>query len=213
MKTIKNYPRSGTVKRYEEFLNEELKILKGPSDDEMYDVLKDLNADQILLKCKKFDLGEEGFQIAVDKGLLKNHTSQERLYLAAEGKSLKYIKKAIEQGADINKGNPANWTVLMEASLNGKFEIVKYLVEHGANINIQTKNDFTALMEAVDEGHFEIVKYLVEHGADLFLKSINNKTAYHYAADYEIDNGDAEMMYYLEAEMMKQNEELARKLI
>ena len=42
------------IKTYDQFLNEAFKHLKGPSEEEFEDAIKDLSAEELYDKCKKF---------------------------------------------------------------------------------------------------------------------------------------------------------------
>ena len=57
--------------------------------------------------------------------------------------------------------------MLIEASLEGNFEVAKYLVEMGADVNYVGPLGWTALMYACVNRHFNIIKLLVEKGADV----------------------------------------------
>lgn len=62
-------------------------------------------------------------------------------------------------GPDIEKDH-----ALVQASFQGKLDMVKLLVALGADVNT---DDGLALSSAVDRGHFSVVRYLVSQGADV----------------------------------------------
>ncbi|MEH1938891.1 MAG: ankyrin repeat domain-containing protein [Nostoc sp.] len=71
------------------------------------------------------------------------------------------IKTLIEAGANINHLNSSNFTPLMVAANNGKFEIVKFLVEtRRVYINATNQEGETALDKAIYWGYQEIIDYL-----------------------------------------------------
>lgn len=87
---------------------------------------------------------------------------------------------------------------LFNACSNGHFEIVKYLLSKGVNPNerdIEQNND-TCLIQACYGGYLEIVKLLLKNGADINAKDINGQSALNKA--YWSDN--QELIDYLEKE-------------
>jgi ankyrin repeat protein len=171
------------IKNYEQFLNEELKVLKGPSDDETFDALKDKSASRIYADCLNFNLGEKYFDLAVDKGLLDGLTDVEVLNKAMYVGSLKYVKNVIEKGININSTLQYERSILMTACSKGYTDIVEYLIEKGANINKKTKAGNTALIYSIGENGLEIVKLLVEHGAKINDQDSEGNCALNYAAE------------------------------
>lgn len=190
------------LKKYIEFINEELKYLLPPTDEETEDALNKMSSQEIYKNCIKYDLGEKSFQKAVDKGLFNENTSPNTMLLiAGQCGSLNYIKKALKNGADVNFNSSDINPVLIKSSQKGRLDIVKYLIEKcEADVNIKTKHDYTLLMSACngDVEHLDIVKYLVEHGANINYTNDNfNNNALSYAisndyyssAEYLIKNG------------------------
>lgn len=188
---------------YRKFVNEELKYLLPPSDEETWeafkyksafdsfeayfqynldnkyfqvalDKLKQLPLNKILEICRRFQLGDAGFQIAFDNGLLENIKPNQLLVKASQVSSLKYVKYALENGADINYARKNDDTALMYASKRGKIEIVQYLISHGADVNIRNQKNWTALTYAAYLGQFEVVKYLVYNGANINIIDTGN---------------------------------------
>lgn len=71
------------------------------------------------------------------------------------------IQTLMEAGANPNHLNASNFTPLMVAANNGKFEIVKLLVETGSvYINARNEEGETALDKAIYWGYQEIIDYL-----------------------------------------------------
>jgi ankyrin repeat protein len=145
-------------------LNEELKILKGPSDEETDKVFNEFtDPDEALMWSIDNDLGDY-IQKAIDKGADIDVKSKNEwlLYAVIEGK-LNVLKYFVKLGADINYVNEERLTPLIEAVIHLKFNIVKYLVDNGANVEYRGRNNFSALDRAIAREFIEGVKYLLEH--------------------------------------------------
>ena len=76
------------------------------------------------------------------------------------------IFKTIKKECLIKKyqNNFSGEDLLIEASLNGRLEVVKYLIENEVDIHIR---DDLPLISASENGHQEVVRFLVEKGADI----------------------------------------------
>ena len=70
------------------------------------------------------------------------------------------LRKAIEEGADINIQDEYGSTILMIVSYYNRVEIVKLLIEKKAKLDIQDKYGKTALDYAKEKGNQEIVELL-----------------------------------------------------
>jgi ankyrin repeat protein len=134
--------------KYDNFLNEELKVLKGPSNRESDEALNNLSPDEALWKSVLHKY-IKGVNDALERGANVN------------------VRDEVKWG----------WTVLMTAASIGNLEIVKLLVEHGADVNLKNVKGNTALILAAQNDNFNIVKYLVEKGADVKIKNEYGKTA------------------------------------
>ncbi|MDR0307205.1 MAG: ankyrin repeat domain-containing protein [Chitinispirillales bacterium] len=77
------------------------------------------------------------------------------------------VKKAVSEGADVNKPDLAGRSALLEAAWNGNADIVKFLLEQGADPNSADKSGFTPVMRAAEEGHHLIVASLIQKGANV----------------------------------------------
>jgi ankyrin repeat protein len=172
------------IKNFNTFITEELNILKGPSDEETEEAIKDMSAVKLFDKCCDMKLGEYYFQKAVEKGLFKNIRKNKQLLMAAAAGSINYIKLALEKGANINYRDVYYYfnTPLFYASENNFSTAVKYLVEHGADVNLGDDTDFTAIMFFCARNNLEMVKYLYEHGADLNIPTNKGQTPIYFAA-------------------------------
>jgi len=84
----------------------------------------------------------------------------------------------INAGADVNTETKDGTTVLMEASISGRADLVRLLVERGANVNAKfPRNGMTVLMFAGDTAHTKIVEVLIEKGADINARDNHGVTA------------------------------------
>ncbi|HEX5219758.1 MAG TPA: ankyrin repeat domain-containing protein [Verrucomicrobiae bacterium] len=96
-----------------------------------------------------------------------------RLFAAMRTKDLAAVRRAIEEGADVNHICPApgESTPLMWASSE---ELVDILLSAGADPNKST-NDDTPLISAAGSGHLDIVKKLIAAGADIHAVKISGE--------------------------------------
>ena len=107
------------------------------------------------------------------------------LWMAAEHNLVRILKKAISEGADINKGGKfLKFTPLIVAANYGHAEIVRLLLEQsGINVNASDKSGSTALHSASQYGHADIVSILLDQrGIDVIASDHGNQTALHLAA-------------------------------
>src|SRR6266567_9544324 len=75
------------------------------------------------------------------------------------------IERLLKQGADPNKKNDANATVLMWAATD--LEKTRLLLDHGADVNARSSDLRTPLMIAARRpGNTHAVKLLLERGAN-----------------------------------------------
>jgi len=89
------------------------------------------------------------------------------LISACSNGNLAGVKKAVSEGADVNKSDAGGRSALLEAAWNGSNDIVKYLLEQGANPNTADKSGFTPIMRAAEEGYHLVVNTLIQKGADV----------------------------------------------
>lgn len=86
----------------------------------------------------------------------------ELIQLAKYG-TLEQVKKAIQEGADINYLENLRFTPVVSATLRGDLSMVKWLVENGADI----RREFDSLhlvVYAVKQPNREVLSYLLEQG-------------------------------------------------
>jgi hypothetical protein len=108
------------------------------------------------------------------EALLEHPDRQKRLdvalYLAVRAKDMAAIKKALDDGANVNE--TPYWTrngraPLHMAATQGNVELVKFLISKGADVNMSSGGwtVSTPLHSALNQP--EIVKILIEAGADV----------------------------------------------
>jgi len=101
------------------------------------------------------------------------------------GGTLKEVKKAISEGADVHAKDGHGMTILHYA-VNFDRSIVEHLLEQGADINHTDNHGMTALHSAATnfkEGkpNRDMYKYLIQKGANQKLKDDIGRTAEHMA--------------------------------
>ncbi|MBS0009948.1 MAG: ankyrin repeat domain-containing protein [Bacteroidales bacterium] len=111
--------------------------------------------------------------LAILTGLLlsTNLFSQDKpLYDATIRANIDGVKKALAEGADINKQSDNGYTSLMWActysSRTEYAEVAKLLIAEGADVNIPASDGTTALLEAAESSE-EVTRLLIERGADI----------------------------------------------
>ena len=177
------------LKTFNEFLTEELKHLPPPSDEETFDadplkrmnliskgeldikfkptdqelddVLKPLNAFNTF--WKSFNTNYlKGVKMGIDKGYDIHYANDDALFKAVMHQNYDMIKLLVENGANVNAQNNINHTPLMYATEISNFNIVKYLVEHGAYINMISNANPYKPTTAIDYAKNEKIKnYLI----------------------------------------------------
>ncbi|KAG0380921.1 hypothetical protein BGX24_002997 [Mortierella sp. AD032] len=96
----------------------------------------------------------------------KNQAGQTLLHRACSSGSYNNVADLLNQGADINAQDNAQWTPLHEAALAGHTEVVELLLSRGALPNAKGHGNDTALHDASQNEHEDVVKLLLEYGAD-----------------------------------------------
>lgn len=194
----------------DENLEQELPHQYGPSNDFVF-LHKNWGSITELPDLRMYDQNnygklddEEYFQLAVSKGMLKGCTPEEILILAIKGNSLKYLKGAINLGANVNtsyfqytsyhRKNCFDLIPIIFASQIGNINIVKYLVKCGADIFLKDKETISALRIASAYGNLEVVKYLLEIGFDVNERKNENAL---FPIEYTIANNQYEVAKYL----------------
>ncbi len=88
------------------------------------------------------------------------------------------ISRLLDQGADINKLDPAfKIPPLGWASLRGQDDTVRLLLKQGAKVDTLTEDGHACVHHASFLGHVHVLKILIENGADPAARSKNGDTA------------------------------------
>jgi ankyrin repeat protein len=95
---------------------------------------------------------------------------QDPLYSATIRADIDGVKKALAEGADINRQSDNGYTALMWASTYSNRspydEVAKFLINAGADVNISAIDGTTAILDAAESSK-EITLMLVDKGADI----------------------------------------------
>ncbi|MDC0584300.1 ankyrin repeat domain-containing protein [Bacteroidales bacterium] len=94
---------------------------------------------------------------------------------------LEAVKKAVEDGADVNFQFQNGQTALTQASSKGKTEVVKYLLEKGADIEKPNKWKAAPLYIACKNKQAQTAMYLIKAGADIHKKDEYGMDAFSWA--------------------------------
>jgi hypothetical protein len=89
----------------------------------------------------------------------------EGLWSAAKAGSPWWVRRAIVNGVPLDWPDEMGETALMQASANGRIEVVKLLLLHGADTQVRNPFGQTALEIAWAKGHTDIVALLQKYDA------------------------------------------------
>ncbi|MCL7032573.1 hypothetical protein MKW94_023718, partial [Papaver nudicaule] len=87
------------------------------------------------------------------------------LYHAISEGHLDTVRYLLENGANADASNDANYTPLRCAAETGDTKIITLLLSRGARVDIASRSG-TALQEAAFNGHRDAVKVLLDRGAN-----------------------------------------------
>ena len=82
---------------------------------------------------------------------------------------------------DVNALNKKGFTILMEAAMRNRCDIIRKLVEMKCNLDAYSVKGSTALMLAVKKGNLEAAKALIEAGASAKCVDNRQRGLDHYA--------------------------------
>lgn len=106
----------------------------------------------------------------MSSNLFSQETEEDPLYSATIHADTVAVKKALADGADINRQSDNGSTALMWASTYSSRapydEVAKFLINAGADVNIRANDGTTAILEAAESSK-EITLMLLEKGADI----------------------------------------------
>jgi len=106
-----------------------------------------------------------------------------RLLKASEKGNLADVKRALEEGANINAMSERDGTALNLACLHKHSDVALYLIEQKAELNIQDCLKNTALIIAACKGLPDIAEALIKAGAKIEIKGWGDYTALAWAAE------------------------------
>ena len=117
------------------------------------------------------------------------------IFDAIEDNDLEQLKKAINEGADINAARDDGATPLYVAAKNGHSEVVQHLLAKGGiDVNEADNDGVTPLYAAAQEGHSEVVKHLLaKEDIDVNKADNDGDTPLYIAAQ----NGHLDVVKYL----------------
>lgn len=154
-------------------------------------------------------LSADLIKVMVKAGADVNLTDNTGVTPLLEARSPEIAKILVDAGADpnkaaaiysaenINAGDEAGRTPLMQAAVRGNSPLIRALISKGAQIDLQDKKGDTALMLSVFYDHrrnllsssvsdnLEAIKALVDAGADVCIKNNDGKTALDYTQGQE----------------------------
>lgn len=172
-----------------------MKILKGPTDQETFEALKDLTADDIFQLVRNFNLEEKWFQLAVDKGLLDNLSPQQIFLKSAEVGSLKYLETS---HINLIKQQFKNLKELIDeaiclAAKFGHLSVIEYLFNFGGNINLVL----------INSSKFpQIEDYALQNGAKFYSKIDNTNGETHSVLYYRLREIQCSIAEYVDREVL-----------
>lgn len=207
--------------KYLQFINEELKHLPPPPDEETFSVSPFRRI--TLCNMNKLDMKFYPSDKEIEEYTKENPDEALQFYQNI-GEDEKVVELIEKFGANINKlykfyNRSSNMyydiTPLMHYILCHDFDMVKYLVEHGADVNMKGEYGDTAIFSAISNKNLDILKYLVENGADVNIQKQNGNTPtplfyavmfgniqiikylLEHGADVNIKNEEGKTPYYL----------------
>ena len=98
---------------------------------------------------------------------VRNLPKHQVLSFVIENDSLDLVKHFISKGVDVNLIDGYKRTLLHNAVISNKFDIVEYLVNNEAiNINAQDNSLYTPLLYAVEKKHTDIAELLIKKSVE-----------------------------------------------
>ena len=94
-------------------------------------------------------------------------SADDRLLLAASTGDHAGVRRALRDGASVNRQSDGGFTPLMLAVQSGERQAVEQCLAAGADVGATGPRDFTALHWAASRGSAEIVRALLSHGAPI----------------------------------------------
>ncbi|UJR21778.1 hypothetical protein I4U23_024853 [Adineta vaga] len=96
----------------------------------------------------------------------RNEHGETILHIAARKGDLKRLKKALNDGANVNEEDNAGWTPLHEAVTKNQLKAASLLLKSGANANAPGSEGQTPLVDGVLNNNLKMVELLLHYSAD-----------------------------------------------
>ena len=141
------------IKNYKQFNESLVDKLVGSTEDEVWNTIKDLSPNEILIKS--CDCGFiKGVIFALDNGANVQYKNNRSICDASWYGYIDIVKLLIDKGADIHVNNDEPLKI---ASGQGNIEIVKLLLDNGCDVY---SDNNISLKRAMRNGHTETVELL-----------------------------------------------------
>lgn len=98
------------------------------------------------------------------------------IFSALDYNNLSRLDELLTAGADVNRRDSDNKTVLHKACETSNLAAIKLILRHKPNVNLRDNWGGTPLIIATHENHVEIVKLLLSHGADPYIEASRYKS-------------------------------------
>lgn len=114
---------------------------------------------------------------------LKEIYWKRKFFKAIHTDNLNLLRKAIENGADVNAVDELGYTGLHLATMLDKTKVSLALMAAGANVNAVDANGNTPLYFTADRNNYELTLALIAEGANVDVENVNGNTPLHRAVD------------------------------
>ncbi len=88
-----------------------------------------------------------------------------KINVATQKNDLKWVRRLISQGVNVDEPDYLNYTALTWAATYGYVDVARALLDAKANPNVLDKRGNTPLILAAEDGNFNMARLLLEHGA------------------------------------------------
>ena len=186
------------IMKYQEFLNEELKHLPPPSDEETDEAFDKLTMKEQVNACIKYKLPEKYLDKLRDEEYFTDKNADTFFQSSIYQNYLEGVQYTLlNLGVNINQIFDDGNNALSEALNSQNYDIFKYLVERGADVNLKVGIEKTTplhkLIQYSMSDHIDLIQLLLDHGAD-----INAKDKYfHTPLSTAIYSGKLNIVKYL----------------
>lgn len=145
---------------YNKIIGESVRdLLVGPTEDEIWDNIKNLKPTDLLMKSCEIGL-LSGVKLSLEQGANIHFQDDNPLRTSSESGHLDIVEFLLKKGAKIHANDDGS---LVLASKNGHLDVVKFLLKNGAKI----RKDGFPLITAAKYGHIDLVKFLLDKGVNI----------------------------------------------